>query len=778
MKILTNFDLSGNELQNAVLQNLATAPKNPAEGQVYCNTVDHIVYIYLNGQWKNAVYAYTGETFTSALKLKLDGIASGATKVEKSETNGNLEINGTEVQVYKHPGSGTNPHGTTKQDVGLGEVENKSSATILNELTKEKIAEKLGFTPKEIKVGTDAGKGAATGSKIVYIATDTKKIWLDHATGSWLQVGGQDTIAWGNVSGKPTTFPPAAHNHDADYLGINGKAKSAEAADKAPWSGITGKPSAFTPPVASDSILGGVKVGANLKIEPDGTLSAVTGAGDGEHVYLVKQENFTATAGQTSFTLTNGRYMTGCGLLSVFLNGIKVRREAITETGNTTFTMAAGLQAGDQVLAEYVQIMDVEPYLSHGAEHVEGATDAIPNATQSRGGNMSAADKKKLDSVAEGANKYTHPSGDGNQHVPATGTSNNGKVLKAGATAGSASWGTVSKSEVGLSNVPNVGTNDQTPTYTPTSALAELVSGEKLSAAFGKLAKAVADLIAHLANKNNPHGVTKAQVGLGNVNNTSDADKPVSTAQQAALDKKLNSSLKGAANGLAELDSTGKVPAAQLPSYVDDVIEGYLSGGKFYKEPGHTTVITGESGKIYVDLGTEKTYRWSGTAFAVISDTIALGETSSTAYRGDRGKIAYDHSQSAHARTDATKTVNSATNGNLLINDQEVEVYKHPSSHEASIITQDAAHRFVSDTEKSSWNSRTKKYAADVGNGSATEFTITHNLGTQDVTVMLREKASPYNQVFCDVQIPNTTQIKLLFATAPVSGAYRVIVTG
>lgn len=96
----------------------------------------------------------------------------------------------------------------------------------------------------------------------------------------------------------------------------------------------------------------------------------------------------------------------------------------------------------------------------------------------------------------------------------------------------------VTKSQVGLGNVPNVATNDQVPTFTTASSLAVLVSGEKLSIALGKLAKAVSDLISHLANKSNPHGVTKSQVGLGNVDNTSDANKPVSTATQTELDKK------------------------------------------------------------------------------------------------------------------------------------------------------------------------------------------------------------------------------------------------
>lgn len=127
----------------------------------------------------------------------------------------------------------------------------------------------------------------------------------------------------------------------------------------------------------------------------------------------------------------------------------------------------------------------------------------------------------------------------------------------------------------------------------------------------------------------------------------------------SALAGKLATNQKGAAGGVAELDSSGKVPAAQLPSYVDDVLEGYLSGGKFYEESAHTTEITGESGKIYVDLSSSKTYRWSGTAFVEISASLALGTTSSTAFRGDQGKTAYDHSQTAHAPSNAEANVQS-----------------------------------------------------------------------------------------------------------------------
>lgn len=103
---------------------------------------------------------------------------------------------------------------------------------------------------------------------------------------------------------------------------------------------------------------------------------------------------------------------------------------------------------------------------------------------------------------------------------------------------------------------------------------------------------------------------------------------------------------KGSANGVASLDESGKVPSAQLPSYVDDVLE-YDVKASF--------PATGESGKIYIDKQTNKTYRWSGTAYVEVSSSLALGETSSTAYRGDYGKAAYTHSQSSHAPSDAEK---------------------------------------------------------------------------------------------------------------------------
>ena len=125
------------------------------------------------------------------------------------------------------------------------------------------------------------------------------------------------------------------------------------------------------------------------------------------------------------------------------------------------------------------------------------------------------------------------------------------------------------------------------------------------------------NLESHKSNTNNPHQVTKSQIGLNNVTN----------------DAQVKRSEMGVNNGVATLDSSGKVVTSQLPSFVDDVLE-FESKTNF--------PVTGESGKIYVSLDTNLTYRWGGTEYVEISKSLALGETSSTAYAGNKGKDTTD----------------------------------------------------------------------------------------------------------------------------------------
>lgn len=109
----------------------------------------------------------------------------------------------------------------------------------------------------------------------------------------------------------------------------------------------------------------------------------------------------------------------------------------------------------------------------------------------------------------------------------------------------------------------------------------------------------------------------KGDIGLGNVTN----------------DAQVKRTEMGVANGVATLDANGLVPSSQLPSFVDDVIE-YPTATDF--------PAIGESGKIYIAIDTNLSYRWSGTVYVKISSDLALGETSSTAYAGNKGKANRD----------------------------------------------------------------------------------------------------------------------------------------
>lgn len=185
--------------------------------------------------------------------------------------------------------------------------------------------------------------------------------------------------------------------------------------------------------------------------------------------------------------------------------------------------------------------------------------------------------------------------------------------------------------------------------------------------------------------------VNKGVVKVSSVLTEISDDTAASTVLIDTIDKKIDSvktslndyisnSEKGVANGVATLDENGVIVSSQLPSYIDDIVQGYVSDDstKFYINQEKTQEVNLETGKIYYDIPSNKSYRYSGDLLVVIPDSIALGNTSSTAFRGDLGQIAYDHSQSQHARIDATNVEASATNGNIKINGSDVTVYSHP----------------------------------------------------------------------------------------------------
>lgn len=197
--------------------------------------------------------------------------------------------------------------------------------------------------------------------------------------------------------------------------------------------------------------------------------------------------------------------------------------------------------------------------------------------------------------------------------------------------------------------------------------------------------------------------------------------KPTYTAEEVGA---IPATQKGASGGVAELDSSGKVPTAQLPSYVDDVLE-YDSLSAFPE--------TGEDGKIYVDEDTNLTYRWSGTQYVEISPSLALGETSSTAYRGDRGKTAYDHSQTTGNPHNTTAADVGARPDTWMPSASDVGALPDTTSIPSALsdLTDDTTHRTVTDTEKTTWSGKADKPSLT----TATLTTSGWSSNSQTVTV-------------------------------------------
>lgn len=174
--------------------------------------------------------------------------------------------------------------------------------------------------------------------------------------------------------------------------------------------------------------------------------------------------------------------------------------------------------------------------------------------------------------------------------------------------------------------------------------------------------------------KGSANGVVKAADKLQTACKINGVDFDGTKDITVADSTKIPTSEKGKANGVATLGADGKVSSEQLPSYVDDVIEGYFNNGKFYKEETHQTVINGEQGKIYTDLHTEKIYRWSGSAFVSISNPLDIasveeakaGTNDTKAMTPAKVKAVIDASEtSAAGKYEPKFTKNTAFNKNF-----------------------------------------------------------------------------------------------------------------
>ena len=326
----------------------------------------------------------------------------------------------------------------------------------------------------------------------------------------------------------------------------------------------------------------------------------------------------------------------------------------------------------------------ITPDATNDAVTIAAKDTTYSDVTTSAHGLMSATDKTKLDTIATGANKTVVDS---------------------------------ALSSTSTNPVQNKIVN---------SALAEKVPSTRT--VNGK------SLAANIS-------LTASDVGASASGHTHDDRYYTESEMNSKLAGKANSSHKHAAADITSVNAsaiTGIIPAANLPSFVDDVIEGYLSGGKFYKTKNsdgtYATEIATESGKIYVNLNDNKTYRWTGSGYAVISETLALGETSSTAYRGDRGKVAYDHSQKTgnpHGTTKADLGLGNVENKSSATIRGELTKANVTTALGYTPSTTNTTYS----TGSTTYSGTTKLYT---GTGTNTDGTMTQNA----ITTALNGKAS------------------------------------
>lgn len=168
---------------------------------------------------------------------------------------------------------------------------------------------------------------------------------------------------------------------------------------------------------------------------------------------------------------------------------------------------------------------------------------------------------------------------------------------------------------------------------------------------------------------------------------------------------------KGVASGIVPLNASSKIDSTYLPSYVDDVLE-YTAKASFPS--------TGETGKIYVDTTTNLTYRWSGTAYVEISPSLALGETSSTAYRGDRGAAAYAHAVTNKGAAFSSGLYKITTNSEghvtaaTAVSKSDITALGIPSTNTTYSVATTSANGLMSSTDKSKLDGIVAMTAAEI----------------------------------------------------------------
>ena len=416
---------------------------------------------------------------------------------------------------------------------------------------------------------------------------------------------------------------------------------------------------------------------------------------------------------------------------------------------------------------------------AHKSTHASGGSDALTPGDI--GAETPAGAQAKADAAESNAKAYT------DEHIDSTSNPHG-----------------VTKSQVDLGSVANYGIATQAEAEAGTSS-SKYMTPQRTSQAINAL-----QAVKSVAGKTGIVTLTKEDVGLGNVDNKSSAtirsEITSSNVTNALGYTPENTANKGIPNGYASLDSNGLIPVSQVPStfreirVVDDIdARDALSpyeGLRVHVKDASADSTVGEGWAEYLFDGTSWIKTAESESIDVVQQWADIQDKPTSSVANIDDAVSKRHSHGNKAILDA---ITSAGSGSIITVAERTKLanieagankYIHPSDGGGtqtglsgptviSGITVNAAGHVTGTTTRDMTASdigATRKYSANVG-GSASQV-ITHNLGTRDVVVLVRENSSPYAQVYCDIEMTTVNTVTLRFAVAPAANAYRVTIVG
>ena len=446
-----------------------------------------------------------------------------------------------------------------------------------------------------------------------------------------------------------------------------------------------------------------------------------------------------------------------------------------TAVSGTVLIQGTGLittsQSGQNITIATTANNYVHPSDGGGSLSALTGADVISALTVNTAGHVTATSTRTLTlsnlgySGTSDANTYVHPTNDGNLHVPVTSTTNNGKVLKAGSTAGSIAWSTLTSTDVGLGNVTNttdankpVSTATQTaldlkaplasPTFTgspslPTGTTATTQTAGNTStrvATTAFVSTAVANLVDSAPAALNTLDELAAALG-------DDANFATTTATSIGLKAPI---ANPTFTGTVTIPTGASITAPTITGAgaIAGVFTGNITGNVTGNVTGSSGSCTGNAATVTNGVYTTGNQTIAGTK--TFSSTIVGSISGSAVTAGRATNIAGGLGGSIPYQTAANTTA-------LLANGSAGQVLQSNGG-----------------TAAPTWQKMS--YVTSIGNGTATSFDVSHGLATRDLIVQLYDTTT-YETIMADVTRPDTSKVTIAFNVAPTTNQVRVLIT-